>query len=320
MHRRHLRSLVPVFGLVFVLARCGTGPTGPVAPGDARALTLADVHCAAADDIGALIDRLEEEGNLKHGSATSLRSHLARAMRHEAAGRVDRAAEAYAQLLEQVEGRLAHGALDEESVAELLACVTDVVDGPGPEPDPDPDPEPDPVPVIDGTKSPGEWDAATSVAVFTGGTFYHSNDGTTLYFALEVADAAPQAADGFRIRFDDTLDGVATVGDNEVRLRMDTYDDLFRSVFGWGVFDTHEDGTGAAGSSAGVNFFEVSFPLNSGDANDFALAAGDPVGFCLQYLNNGLAVDTAAYPRVGAFDNCMLDSDQASYAVLTTSR
>jgi len=173
--------------------------------------------------------------------------------------------------------------------------------------------------VIDGVKSSNEWDAATSVAVFPGGTLYYTNDETTLYLALEVADAVSQAADGFRIRFDDTRDGLATTGDNEVRLRMDTYDDMHRTPFGWGVFDTQEDGTGAAGASAGVNFFEVTFPLNSGDANDFALSAGDQVGYCVQYLNNGLASDASVYPRVGAFDNCMLDSDQGAYAVLATS-
>jgi hypothetical protein len=311
MHRRRLRTPVSLFGLVFVLARCDVAPTGPDVPEavDPRALTLASVHCAAPEDIGALIDHLEEEGILKHGQAISLRSHLARAMRHAAAGRADRAAEAYARLVEQIQGRLADNALDEEDVADLLACVVDVVDGP----------DPDPVPVIDGIRSPGEWDAATPVAVFPGGTFYHTNDGTTLYVALEMADAVPQAADGFRIRFDDTLDGLATTGDNEVRVRMDTYDDMHRTPFGWGVFDTQEDGTGAAGSSAGVNFFEVAFPLNSGDANDFALSAGDPVGYCVQYLNNGLASDTSVYPRVGAFDNCMLDSTQGNYALLTTN-
>jgi hypothetical protein len=158
------------------------------------------------------------------------------------------------------------------------------------------------------------------VAVFPGGTFYYTNDDTYLYIALAMADAAPQAADGFRIRFDDTRDAVATVGDNELLVRMDAYFDRFRSMFGWGVDDTQRDGTAAAGSSAGLNVFEVRFPLDSGDTNDFALTAGDAVGFCVQYLNNGLAVDAAAYPRVGAFDNCMLDSDQASYAVLATSR
>jgi hypothetical protein len=215
---------------------------------------------------------------------------------------------------------VAGGALDEGDVADLLACAEDFLDGPD-EPDPDPDPDPDPgsAPVIDGIKSSGEWDAATAVAVFPGGTLYYTNDDSQLYIALEVADATLQSADGFRIRFDDTLDGLATVGDNELRLRMDSYDDMHRTPFGWGVFDTQENGRGAAGSSAGVHFFEVAFPLNIEDVNDFALSAGDQVGFCLQYLNNGLAVDTAAYPRVGAFDNCMLDSGQGNYAVLTTS-
>jgi hypothetical protein len=100
---------------------------------------------------------------------------------------------------------------------------------------------------------------------------------------------------------------------------MDRYFDRHRSMFGWGVDDTQEDGTGAGGSSAGVHFFELAFPLDSGDPNDFALAAGDAVGFCVQYLDNGLRVDEATYPRVGAFDNCMQDADQGNYAVLTTN-
>lgn len=321
---RYFRTAVSLSGLVFVLARCGVAPTEPIVPSlvetkafaEPRAITLAAVDCDAPDDIAALIDVLEGERVLNHGRATALRKHLAEAMRHEAAGRSGHAADAYAKLLAQVGGWVAGGALDAEDVADLLACTEDFLDGPD---DPDPDPEPDDVPVIDGVKGAGEWDAATSVAVFSGGTLYYTNDGTRLYIALEMADAVPQAADGFRIRFDDTLDGLATTGDNEVRLRMDTYDDMHRTPFGWGVFDTQEDGTGAAGSSAGVNFFEVAFPLNSGDANDFALSPGDQVGFCVQYLNNGLASDAAVHPRVGAFDNCMLDSDQGNYGVLSTS-
>jgi hypothetical protein len=316
---RHLRTAVPLFGLALLFARCGPAPTEPIVPVsfDARSLTLAAVDCDTPEDIAALIDALEEERVLNHGRANALRTHLARAMRHEAAGRSDAAADAYAHVLEQVEGWVADGALDGNDVVDLVSCTEDFLDGPD-EPDPDPDPEPE-APVIDGIKSSGEWDAATSVAVFPGGTFYYTNDDTHLYLALEMADATLQSADGFRIRFDDTLDGLATTGDNEIRLRMDTYDDMHRTPFGWGVFDTQEDGTGAAGSSAGVHFFEVAFPLNSGDGNDFALSAGDQVGFCVQYLNNGLAVDAAAYPRVGAFDNCMLDSDQANYAVLPTT-
>jgi len=320
MHRRHLRSTIPLFALTFVLTRCGAVPTEPIAEPsvEPRAIALAAVDCDAAEDIGALIDLLEGDGTLNHGRATALRTRLAQAMKHEAAGRSGHAADAYARLLAQVEGWVADGALAEADVADLLACAEDVLDGPD-EPDPDPDPDPDVAPVIDGIKSPGEWDAATSVAVFTGGTFYYLNDDTHLYLALEMADAVPQPADGFRIRFDDTLDGLTTVGDHELRLRMDSYFDLHRSMFGWGVVDTEQNGTGATGSSAGLNFFEVAFPLDSGDPNDFALSPGAAVGYCVQYLNDGLGIDAATYPRVGAFDNCMLDSDQGNYAVLTTS-
>lgn len=318
---RHLRTTVPLFALTFILTRCGPAPTEPIAgiPFETRSITLAAVDCDTAEDIAALIDLLEGNRTLNHGRATALRTRLAQAMRHEAAGRAGHAADAYTRIVAQVEEWVADGALDEADVADLLACVADFLDGPDEPEEPEEPEEPADVPVIDGVRSPGEWDAATSVAVFTGGTFYYLNDDTHLYLALEMADPVLQPADGFRIRFDDTLDGVATVGDNDLLLRMDSYFDRHRSMFGWGVFDTQQDGTGVGGSSAGVHFFEIAFPLNSGDANDFALSPGDAVGYCIQYLNDGLAVDAATYPRVGAFDNCMLDSDQSNYAVLTTS-
>lgn len=333
MHRRHLRHLRRLrtawylFGLTLLLARCSAGPTDPILPPsfDSHPLALT-VDCDTADDVGAAIDLLEETEVLNHGRATALRTRLVQAMRHDAAGRSALAAAAYQQLVDQVVAWVAAGALDEADVANLLACTQDVLDGadtePDPDPDPDPDPEPDPdpvMPVIDGVKSANEWDAATALAVFSGGTFYYTNDDTHLYIALEMVDATAQAADGFRIRFDDTQDGVPTVGDNEIRLRMDSYFDLFRSAFSWGAVDPTQNGMGEAGSSAGVNFFEVSFPLNSGDTNDFAASAGGPLRFCVQYLNNGVGVDTATYPRVAAFDNCILDSDQTNYATLTTS-
>ena len=88
MHR-HFRFAVSLSGLVFVLARCGAMPTEPIVPmpADSRSITLAAVDCDAAEDIAALIDLLEEERILNHGRATALRTRLAQAGRHEAAGR-----------------------------------------------------------------------------------------------------------------------------------------------------------------------------------------------------------------------------------------
>lgn len=321
MNRRQIRTAVTFVGLTVALARCSAGPTAPVpdSPAEPRSIALAAVDCEVAADIGALIDQLEADRTLNRGRATALRAHLAAAVKHEAAGRAGHAADAYGKILTQVQQWVDAGALDAADVADLLACTEDVLDGPDEDPDPDPDPDPETAPVIDGVKSPGEWDAATAVAVWTGGTLYYTNDDENLYLALEMVDATAQDADGFRMRFDDTLDGVFTVGDNEILVRMDSYFDRHREAFGWNVDDTQKDGVRAGGANAGVNFFEVSFPLNSGDPNDFALSPGDAVGYCVQYLNNGLAVDTAAYPRVAAFDNCMLDANQANYAVLTTT-
>ncbi|HET6617437.1 MAG TPA: hypothetical protein VFH69_06475, partial [Gemmatimonadota bacterium] len=108
---RYFRTVVPLSGLVFVLARCGVSPTEPIVPAavDLRAITLAAVDCDTAEDIGALIDALEEDGVLNHGRATALRTHLAQAARHEAAGRPGQAADRYAQLVAQVQAWVTGG-------------------------------------------------------------------------------------------------------------------------------------------------------------------------------------------------------------------
>jgi len=155
-------------------------------------------------------------------------------------------------------------------------------------------------PTIDGVFSPGEWDttASGSVSVFGGGsTFYVQNDGTNLYLALDVVDATMDAFDNMIVRFDNTNDAVDTVGDNKfvVRTSFVTADLHFDGTTWFGV-DSQNDATGTAQSTgSGTNFFEASFPLNSGDPNDFSLSSTDAVGFCLRYVPAG-GVGTVTYP------------------------
>lgn len=293
---------------VIVTARCSPSPTGPnLAPGEPHVIQPAVVDCDAAEDIRARIDDLEADGTLNHGQTIALRAKLDQAERHEAAGRPDEAAEAYARLIAQVEEWVANGVLTEEEAADLLACAEDVLDGP------------DTGPIIDGIKSPGEWDAAASVAVFTGGTFYYLNDDDNLYLALEVADPSLTGDDRLRIRFDNMLDGLDSDGDDELILEVSLFLDRHfeGSVPAWGVTDIQQDGTGAVGASEGINFFELAHPLNSGDPDDFSLSTGSSVGYCLDYFRDGAAGSQTTYPILDIFTTCMVTGDQSLYAVLT---
>ena len=103
-HLRHLRTAFFLLVLTFLFARCSAGPTEPILPPsfDARAMALSAVDCDTPEDVGAMIDLLEETGVLNHGRATALRTRLVQAMRHDAAGRTAQAAAAYAQLVAQV--------------------------------------------------------------------------------------------------------------------------------------------------------------------------------------------------------------------------
>ena len=162
-------------------------------------------------------------------------------------------------------------------------------------------------PTVDGTKGATEWDAAGRVKVFTGlnlfSTFYVMNDATTLYLALEVVgDATFTASDRMEVRFDNTLDGVDTAGDDELAVSTTGFFDRhFNGTF-YGIPDATQDGTGAAGTSGGgLNFFEMAHPLNSGDGDDFALTYGNEVGFCLRYFDDGTSMTSLTF-----LPNCVL--------------
>lgn len=301
-----MKTRTPLLGaLCIAAAGCADSPVDTDSSVEMPALRFS-THgdCASAADVRARIDDLEADGTLNQGRATALRAKLDQAERHEARGSSVEAAEAYEALVEQVEAWVAGGAITEAEAEELLACVEDVLDGP------------DTGPTIDGVKGPGEWDGATTVTVFAvSATFYYMNDAENLYVALEVPD--PGGIDRFFIRFDNDLDGVDTVGDDALEISLGIFSDQHGEPGSWGLLDTSQDGTGAAGTTGGVNFLEIAHPLDSGDPSDFSLEEGDMVGYCLNYGGPGLISDWT-YPSVDPFANCtMVVFGQSLYAVMT---
>jgi hypothetical protein len=150
---------------------------------------------------------------------------------------------------------------------------------------------------VDGVNSPGEWDDATQVPAFAGATFFYKNDGENLYLALSVQDASLGAADILSIRFDNNRNGVMDTGEDNLGVSGDgTFRDGHAEGGSWGFADDEVNGTGAAGSSGGVDFFEISHPLDSGDANDFGVSSGDRLGYCIYFFLDGTASDATTFP------------------------
>lgn len=116
-----------------VASGCGMSPAGPVDPVGQPPPVLrpaTHVDCDSPADLRAVIDALEADGTLNHGRATALRAKLDQAESWEARGRPDKATEAYAELIAQLEGWVADGALSGDDVEDLLHCAEDVADGP----------------------------------------------------------------------------------------------------------------------------------------------------------------------------------------------
>jgi len=181
---------------------------------------------------------------------------------------------------------------------------------------------------IDGVLSPGEWDGAGQIPVFTGAfagsTFYVMNDANNLYFALEVVDSTLLLGDSLQVRFDNTHNGVATEGDDQILARQTATPSWIDSRFSSGswtiILEPLQHGTSAIGSTGSKNFIEASKPLNSGDSNDFSLSLGDTVGFCLRYVNDGTSSNDSTFPALLPGGGCVT-MPQSSYAdiIIATS-
>ncbi|MDX1441468.1 MAG: CFI-box-CTERM domain-containing protein [Nitrosopumilaceae archaeon] len=152
---------------------------------------------------------------------------------------------------------------------------------------------------IDGERSLGEWDGAHIIPVFGGKSdssmLLVMNDEENLYFGLYVIDNLLTPDDQVGVMFDNSHNGI-----------LDVNDDSGGFIGSGDVMDGHYDGaewvtdTRFSGDAAGKhdgtrNFIEFSKPLKSGDENDFNLAVGDIVGFCLTYVRDGFATDTTQY-------------------------
>jgi hypothetical protein len=153
--------------------------------------------------------------------------------------------------------------------------------------------------LVDGTKGPGEWDAAAVRPILRdlpGSTLYMMNDDQNLYLGIEVlGDLDLTATDRAEVRFDNERDLMTGDGDDEVRLGTGGYSDLHYAS-GWGAIDSLQHGNGAVARAGGVNFFEISKPLDSGDAQDFSRAPGEQLGFCIIYFEDNTATSRTSHP------------------------
>lgn len=273
-------------------------------PGLNRSAGIAFTPCLPCTRLD-LRDRVEAlgplgDGILNKGQTNALLRKLDQVGELIGKGKEDEAAGVLEDFLQQIKDLTAEGVLPPEEAADLIECAEDLLDTPATGVK------------IDGIKSPGEWNGASSVAVFSGTTLYYMNDDENLYLALEVEDETLTPEDRFEIRFDNTLDGVDTAGDDELNALLDDLSDQHFSP-SWGVVDAQQDGEAAAGSSGGVNFFEVAHPLNSGDPDDFALSVGSSVGYCLRYFDDGTSTSSTSYPT----DCDLIVNGQTLYDVLT---
>lgn len=174
-------------------------------------------------------------------------------------------------------------------------------------------------PVIDGVRSPGEWDDVVPRPVFTGLTgslLYVLNDNTNLYVALWVPDTSLSIIDQFRLRIDSDHDGLNMEGDDELGVTgTGIFFDLHYAGGFWNQGDAFSDGSAAAGPVDGGGFYELSHPLDSGDMYDMSIVAGDTIGLCVRYNPNGMTSVNDIYPP-----DCMNSLNQQSlYVDVATS-
>jgi hypothetical protein len=166
-------------------------------------------------------------------------------------------------------------------------------------------------PVIDGIRGSEEWANATQVVAFEGAILFYMNDAENLYIALEVEDESFDASDRFEVRFDNDRDGALEDFENNLRINgAQFFVDAHSFQGNWGFQDPSSHGSGAAGGSAGLVFFEIEHPLNSGDAEDFALSSGDRVGYCAIFGRDGTTTGSTAYPQ----DCLSFGADLSGYA------
>lgn len=154
-------------------------------------------------------------------------------------------------------------------------------------------------PVLDGSIGDTEWGGATSYSVTVGNrsvVIYVMNDAQNLYIAVRVSTPnAGYSRDAVRFEFDNDNDGdFYEMNHDAIQLYLDGEFADWSSGHPGNVLRASDqmnggttDGGGGARSSQSDNFFELSHPLNSGDALDIALEPGDMVGVKMSISENG---------------------------------
>jgi hypothetical protein len=167
-------------------------------------------------------------------------------------------------------------------------------------------------PTIDGTFSSKEWQSATAIPFnitynivpqTKPGVLYVMNDAQNLYLGIKVNDTDFNPGDVLEFFFDNNNTGVMTAGDKVLQYDVNAlmtshvgFFDEFLKDFGSGYlgraedrqFGGRTDGTGAGSGDGQYNYFEISYPLNSGDIGfDPAFKPGDTFGLLVRYDDNG---------------------------------
>jgi len=182
---------------------------------------------------------------------------------------------------------------------------------------------------VDGVLCPGEWDGVTpisfSVSLPEGGTtpgqLFIRNDATNLYFAVRFDRGIRDVGSQVIFEFDGDNNPPQQNGDDVFLFGTDgQFVDDFRTnlppcavesapascAFRDVDYGGSNDGVGAFRQEGTVLVFEVSHPLNSGDAgHDFALVGGNVIGMNLNvHVAGGGSVFADTYvpgPGFGSF-------------------
>lgn len=194
-------------------------------------------------------------------------------------------------------------------------------------------------PTIDGVFSPGEWYEADIVTFefshsisgeFHPATFYVINDDDFLYMAIRIQDDDFNSRDHIIVSFDDNNnedlqnneDGLVVW--NGWQSNSDCYADVSVSQITWaldanngGTDDLTADSSHTNPSGIGDYTFELRHPINSADdVYDFDLAAGDIVGFGIQFSdyfgNNMWYADIFPYGFPAVFSKILIASGTPS--------
>ena len=191
---------------------------------------------------------------------------------------------------------------------------------------------------VDGVISGGEYgDSCIGPVSQTAGsttymfTFCETNDENNDYYAFIIDDLTddPEKEDSFLIFFDDEHDGAVADGagrggcgpfgnpvEDFIGFFLGFFTDSFYCFvppFSFGFTDTSSvDGNVVREFTEEGWVYEFSHPLNSGDPEDYSLALGDTVGFCLTYDDGSNLTNSFAFGELQFPPGCFLDAAKSS--------